>query len=467
MPHFDLVIIGTGSGNSIPGPEFDSWNIAMVEDGLFGGTCLNVGCIPTKMFVHPAELADAARHGARLGVHAHLDAVDWPGMRDRIFGRIDSIEAGGRAYREGPDCPNITVFAGRGVFTGHKQLRIAMHDGTTAEITADRFVLAAGSSAFVPDVPGLSDPGVGFHTSDTIMRIDDLPESLAILGGGYIAAEFAHVFSSFGVRVTQLVRGPAMLRSHDADVSAAYTAEASGRYEVVLNVEGDKVTATDAGVELSIRTPAGARTLEAEMLLVAVGRVPNGAKLGVRATGVELDRAGRVVVDQYQRTGVEGIYALGDISTTHLLKHVANHEARVVKHNLAHPDAPIASDHRFIPAAVFTDPQIASVGSTERQLVAAGTPYVASRQDYGGIAAGWAREDSTHFLKVLADPATGLLLGAHVIGPEAATVIQPLIQAMSFGQRAHDVARGQYWIHPALSELVENALLGLPAPTDR
>ncbi|SDP42114.1 mycothione reductase [Nakamurella panacisegetis] len=464
MPHFDLVIIGSGSGNSIPGPEFDHWDIAIVEDGLFGGTCLNVGCIPTKMFVHPAELADAARHAGRLNVRSHLDAVDWPGMRDRIFGRIDSIEAGGRAYREGPECPNITVFAGRGKFTGHKALRVELHDGTTAEITADRFVLAAGSHAVVPDLPGLSDSSVPFHTSDTIMRIDDLPESIVIMGGGYIAAEFAHVFSSFGVEVTQLARGPQLLRSHDTDVSETFTAEASARYQVHLNVKGDKVSQTGAGVEVQFRTPDGHHTVEAQMLLVATGRRPNGANLGVEATGVQLGPDGRVMVDAHQQTCIPGIYALGDISTEFQLKHVANHEARVVRHNLAHPQQPISSDHRFVPAAVFTDPQIASVGVTEQHAIARGIRYVVKRQDYGGIAAGWAREDTTHFLKVLADPDTGLLLGAHVIGPEAATVIQPLIHAMSFGQTAHEVARGQYWIHPALSELVENALLGLDVP---
>ncbi len=465
MPRFDLVIIGSGSGNSIPGPEFDHLSIAIIEDGLFGGTCLNVGCIPTKMFVHPAELADASRHGATLNVTSHLDAVDWPGMRDRIFGRIDAIEAGGRAYREGAECPNITVFAGRGVFTGFKSLHVELHDGTAVDITGDRYVLAAGSSAIIPDIPGLSDRSVPFHTSDSIMRIEDLPASIAILGGGYIAAEFAHVFSSFGVRVTQLARGPELLRTQDADISAAFTAEASARYEVLLDVRGDKVSKTAAGVELQLRTRSGPRTLEAEMILVAIGRRPNGASLNVNATGVEINGYGRVVVDEYQRTTADGIYALGDISTPHQLKHVANHEARVVRHNLAHPEAPVAADHRFVPAAVFTDPQIASVGITERQAVAGNIPYVVKKQDYAGIAAGWAREDRTHFLKVLADPATGLLLGAHIIGPEAATVIQPLIHAMSFGQTAHDVARGQYWIHPALSELVENALLSLPAPT--
>ncbi|MFC8303326.1 mycothione reductase [Specibacter sp. NPDC057265] len=464
MPHFDLVIIGTGSGNSIPGPEFAHWNIAIVEDGLFGGTCLNVGCIPTKMFVHPAELADASRHGRSLGIDARLESVDWPGIRDRIFSRIDAIEAGGRSYREGAQCPNITVFAGRGSFTGHKSLNVKLHDGGTAQLTAERWVIAAGSHAFVPDVPGLRDGAASFHTSDTIMRLDSLPASMAILGGGYIAAEFAHVFSSFGVQVTQLVRGDKLLKSQDHEVAAQFTSEAAGRYPVRLNTEVTGVANTAHGVELSLGTPDGTDTLSVEVLLVATGRKPNGAGLDVDKTGVALDEHGRVVVDAQQRTAVEGIFALGDVSSHYQLKHVANHEARVVKHNLAHPEAPISSDHRFVPAAVFTDPQIASVGITEDKAIRAGIPYVKKVQNYSDIAAGWAREDHGHFLKVLADPATGLLLGAHVIGPEAATVIQPLVQAMHFGQAAHQVATGQYWIHPALSELVENALLGLPEP---
>lgn len=475
MPHFDLVIIGTGSGNSIPGPEFDHWDIAIVEDGLFGGTCLNVGCIPTKMYVHPAELADAARHGRPLGINAQLNSVDWPAIRDRIFARIDAIEDGGRAYREGAECPNITVFSGRGRFTGHKSLHVDMHDGGTAQVTADRFVLAAGSHAVVPHVPGLataagSDTAAGsggapFHTSDTIMRIAELPASIIVLGGGYIAAEFAHVFSSFGVKVIQIARGKRLLKSQDADVSAQFTQEASARYEVLLETTVSHAAKSGDGVELELSGPNGAATITADILLIATGRRPNGAGLEVEKTGVELDGHGRVVVDKFQRTRVAGIFALGDVSSHYQLKHVANHEAKVVKHNLATPEAPKSSDHRFVPAAVFTDPQIASVGITEDHAIKAGIPYAVKVQKYGDIAAGWAREDSGHFLKVLADPATGLLLGAHAIGPEAATVIQPLIQAMHFGQSAHEVARNQYWIHPALSEVVENALLGLPEPT--
>ena len=464
--HFDLAIIGTGSGNSIIGPEFADLSIAVVEDGLFGGTCLNVGCIPTKMFVHPAELADGVRHGRDLNIALQLNSVDWRGMRDRIFGRIDAIEAGGRRYRESAENPNVTVFAGRGTFTGHKRLHVALHSGEQTEITADRWVLAAGSQVIIPDIPGVHDDAVAVHTSDTVMRIDELPASVIIVGGGYIAAEFGHVFSSFGSVVTQINRGERLLSRHDDDVSTAFTAAVTARYRVLCSTTLSAVKpAANGGVSVHYEGAHGAGTITADLLLVATGRRPNGPSLQVGATGVQLDDADRVVVDDYQRTGVDGIYALGDISTHWPLKHVANHEARVVKHNLLHPDAPIRADHRFVPAAVFTDPQVAAVGRTERELVDGGVPYVSKTQRYGDIAAGWAREDTGNFAKVLADPATGLLLGAHVIGPEAATVIQPFIHAMHFSQPAHEVARGQYWIHPALSELVENALLGLPEPT--
>jgi mycothione reductase len=198
------------------------------------------------------------------------------------------------------------------------------------------------------------------------------------------------------------------------------------------------------------------------VLLVATGRRPNGDTLNLAATGVEVDDDGYVIVDRHQHTTTEGIFALGDVSSHLQLKHAANHEMRVVRHNLLHPDAMVNSDHRFVPHAVFSEPQVASVGVTERQAREQGLDYVCATQEYGSVAYGWAMEDTEHFAKVLADPKTGHLLGAHIIGPQAATLIQPLIQAMSFGLTAHEMARGQFWIHPALSEVVENALLSLP-----
>ncbi|MFD0203932.1 MULTISPECIES: mycothione reductase [Saccharothrix] len=455
MRHFDLVIIGTGSGNSIADERFAGWNIAIVEKGVFGGTCLNVGCIPTKMFVHTADVAAAPASGARLGVDAHLDGVRWTDVRDRIFGRIDPISEGGRHWRAEENA-NVTVYEGTARFTGPKTL----DTGTGEVITADRFVLAAGSRPVVPDVADLDT--AGYHTSDTIMRLDALPRRLTILGSGFVAAEFAHVFSSFGVAVTLIARSDLLLRHEDREVATRFTQVAGEKWDVRLKRKAVRAERVDGVVRLHLEGPDGAEVVESEELLVAVGRTPNSDLLDLAATGVDVHPDGRVVVDEHQRTSVEGIYALGDVSSEYQLKHVANHEARVVQHNLLHPDEPISSDHRFVPAAVFSSPQVASVGLTEEEAVERGVRYVAASQAYASIAYGWAMEDDTGFAKVLADPDTGLILGAHVIGPQASSVIQPVIQAMSFGLDARTMARGQYWIHPAMPEVIENALLNLP-----
>lgn len=462
MPHYDLVIIGTGSGNSILDQRFADWKVAVVEEGVFGGTCLNVGCIPTKMFVHAADMAVAPEESARLGVDSELRGVRWRDVRDRIFGRIDEIAEGGKQYRiEHADNANVTVYQGHGRFTGHKELSVKTGDNSRAEtVTADRFVLAAGSRAAVPDIPGLSD--VDYHTSDTVMRIDELPNRAIILGAGFIAAEFAHILTSFGVDVTVVTRSGAVLRAEDDEVSTRFTELMRDRVDLRTNRTTVAARNTGDGVALDLDGAQGPETVSANLLLVATGRVPNTDLLNVAATGVTTLDSGHAKVDDYQRTGVDGIYALGDMSSPHELKHVANVEASVVQHNLLHPDDPAPADHRYVPHAVFSHPQIASVGLTERQAREHGARYVTATQDYGGIAYGWAMEDTTGFAKLLAEPQSGLLLGAHIIGPQAATLIQPLIQAMSFGLDAASMAHGQYWIHPAMPELVENALLDLP-----
>ncbi|MBW4720227.1 mycothione reductase [Saccharothrix obliqua] len=455
MRHFDLVIIGTGSGNTIADERFADWDIAIVEKGVFGGTCLNVGCIPTKMFVHTADVAAAPASGARFGVDATLDGVRWTDVRDRIFGRIDPIAEGGRRWRAEENA-NVTVYAGTARFVGPKTL----DTGTGEVITADRFVLAAGSRPVLPDVADLA--VTGYHTSDTVMRLDALPKRLTILGSGFVAAEFAHVFSSFGVAVTVIARSDTLLGREDREIAERFTRVVSDKWDVRLGRKAVRAERVDGEVRLHLEGPHGAEVVTSDELLVAVGRVPNSDLLDLAATGVEVRPDGRVVVDEHQRTNVEGIYALGDISSEYRLKHVANHEARVVQHNLLHPDEPIAADHRFVPSAVFSSPQVATVGLTEEQAAAGGVRYVTGKQAYAAIAYGWAMEDTTGFAKVLADPATGQILGAHIIGPQASSVIQPLVQAMSFGQDARSVARGQFWIHPAMPEVVENALLNLP-----
>lgn len=458
MRHYDLVIIGTGSGNTIPDERFADLRVAIVEEGTFGGTCLNVGCIPTKMFVHAADLAASPAHAAALGVDLTVERVRWRDIRDRVFGRIDPLAAGGERYRR-TGSPNITVHSGHGRFTGHKRLEVTGPDGVE-EITGDRFVIAAGGRARVPEIPGLRESG--FHTNDDIMRIDELPRRLVIVGGGFIACEFAHVFSAFGVEITMIARSDLLLRDQDEEVSRRFSDLAAKRWDVRPGRRITSVERGDGGVTAHTEGPHGTETISGDALLLAVGRVPNADLLNVAATGVTCHPDGRVAVDARQRTVVDGIYALGDISSRYQLKHVANHEARVVAHNLLHPDDPITADHRFVPHAVFSSPQIAAVGITEQEARARGIAYITSTQDYGDTAYGWALEDTTSFCKLIANPGSGRLIGAHLIGPQASTLIQPLIQAMHLRQDVRSLARDQYWIHPSLPEVVENALLKLP-----
>ncbi len=461
MRHFDLCIIGSGSGNTIVDERFEGQSVAIVEGGSFGGTCVNVGCIPTKMYVHPADLARTPDESGRLGVDVSFNGVDWPGIRDRIFGRIDAIAVGGAAYRRGQD--HVTLYAEHATFVGPRTLELD-ESGT---ITADRFVIAAGARPVVPPIAGLDD--VDFHTSDTVMRLPELPKSMVIVGGGYVAAEFAHVFSAFGTRVTLINRTERLLRGEDAEVAQRFTELLQRQIDVRLNA---RIASVEPGARGGVRVKLGEGSdpLDAEVLLIATGRRPNSDRLGLGTTGVDVDADGFIVVDAEQRTTADGVFALGDISSPLQLKHVANHEARVVQHNLLSPDAMIASDHRFVPHAVFSRPQIASVGLTEQDARERGLDIRVGRRDFGAVAFGWAMEDRDHFAKVIVDRSSDQILGAHLIGPEASTLIQSLITAMSFGIPAADFARGQYWIHPALTEVVENAVLGAgedPGDADR
>jgi mycothione reductase len=466
VTHFDLAIIGSGSGNSLITPEWDGKRVAIIDGGIFGGTCLNVGCIPTKMYAFPAQLAASAAEAGRLGVDAEVAAVHWRQIRDRVFGRIDAISEGGKRYRD-VELDHVTLYTENVRFTGPKSL--VTDSGEVIE--ADQIVVAAGSRPRLPATPGLDLPQV--HTSDTVMRLDELPDRVLVVGGGYIAAEFAAIFAGFGSRVTQINRSIQLLRSQDDLVSERFTVEAAERWDVRLGYELAHVAANDDGSVRAVLTGThggATQELEADVVLVAAGRIPNTDRLDVAAAGFDLAPDGRLLADEYQRVladgmPVEGVWALGDVSSEYQLKHVANHEARIVSHNLVNPQSLRARDHRFVPGAVFTSPQIASVGMSEVQArvdaAGRGVEIVTAVQEYGSTAYGWSMEDTTGFVKLVAEKESGLLLGAHIMGHEASMIIQPLVQAMSFGLDARTMARGQYWIHPALTEVVENALLSL------
>ena len=454
---FDLIIVGTGSGNSIPA-SLSAWKIALVEEGVFGGTCLNRGCIPSKMFVVAADVARTVEQSAALGIHATLNHVDWHAIRDRTFGRIDPIAAGGDRYRD-HECDNITVVRGHARFVGPNEL-----DVNGERITAPQILLAAGARPTVPAIPGLAT--VPFHTSDSIMRVDEVPEHLIVIGGGYIAAELGHCFGAFGAKVTFVLRSSRMLRDQDDDISHAITTAYEQRFDVVTNATGLRVEElTDGKIALHAQSDGRSITVVGDALLVATGRTPNGDRLDLDAGAVAASPDGlRVLTDANLATNVPGVWAIGDLTNTLQLKHLANLEAKIAFHNIEHHNNPSewrSIDRSSVPYAVFSNPQIAAVGLNEREAIEQGIPHVVATKPYGATAYGWALEDTTSFVKVIAHRETRQVIGAHIIGPQASTLVQPLVQAMHYGHTVDSLAIDVWYIHPALSEVVENALLDL------
>jgi mycothione reductase len=485
LTHFDLLLIGTGSGNMFLDKRFAGLKTAIAEEWHFGGTCLNVGCIPTKMFVYPATVAEQASHADRYNLAPTQPQVDWAGLQERIFSRIDAIESGGRDYRSSDRQPNITVVPEHVHFTGQKSVRTASGE----EITADRVVIAAGAHPIIPEIDGLDDsrvdtPDFPVFTSNTVMRRPDQPRRLVIIGSGIIAMEFAHVFAALGTEVTVLVRGPRLLGNIDAEAADEFTRIFDSAHTVIHGAQTSHIDVADDG-EVTLRLEPSGRlgevqlpeTITADGVLVATGRVPNTSEIDAAAAGFDVTDDRRLAVDEHQRVlsdghPVPGVFALGDICSPHQLKHVANHEAKIVGRNLAadvaagQPGSARKSDlatvnHYAVPGAVFSSPQVAYLGMSEAEAKEAGHDITVKVQQYSDVAYGWAMADDPGIVKIVADRGTREILGAFIVGHEASMLIQPLIQAMAFGQRADEVAAGQYWIHPALPEVVENALLGL------
>ena len=451
MKSYDLIVVGAGSGNMLLGPELAHLQAAIIEPDRFGGTCLNRGCIPSKMLVVAADAARTVPDARRLGVHATLDRVDWPAIRARVFGRLDPLHDSAVEHRRRA---GIDVYTAPARFVAPRVLEVAGE-----QLTAKQIVVAAGSRPVIPAIPGLDT--VPFHTSDTIMRIDEVPSSLLVIGGGFIAAELGHVFGAFGAEVTVVGRGHRLLTAEDEEVSARFTELARRRFDVRVDTAVTAVAARGTGVAVTVERDGQVEVLEAAALLVATGRRPNTDLLDVAAGDLTVDEHGHLVTDDAYRTSVPGVWAFGDAANHFQLKHMANAEERVVLHNLAHPDNPHRLPRELVPHAVFSDPQVASVGLTEQEARRLGIDHTTAVREYADTAYGWALEDTTSFVKVIADPHTRTLLGAHIIGPQAAVLLQPLLQAMMLGHTVDQLAHHVLYVHPALTEVLEQALLEL------
>ncbi len=464
--HVDLCIIGSGSGLSLVNDDLGDWKIVVIDDGLgvlerFGGTCLNAGCIPTKMFAVPAHYAMAPAEAAAVDTEVSFSGIDYPALKMRIFGRTDGISSAGLSGLTAR--PNVEVIFGAATFVDAHTIKVGQRI-----VSADRIVVAAGSRPRGLDLPGFDDPYLQafIHTSETIMRLAELPRRMVILGGGVEAVEFGHIYAALGVHVTVISRSAPLLRKLDSSIAEAATEALAGRVAVRLNQQVTGLEPeVDGGVVVSTVDATGIEySYESDVVLLAMGRIPNGDQLMVENAGITLTNGGFVPVDEYMRTPVPHIWALGDVCAPKMLKHLANQQARVVKHNLlAERDGQplVATREEYVPLGVFGHPEIASVGATSADLDRAGIPHVEYIHEYGWTAYGWALNDTGHFVKLIADETGEKLLGAHIVGPQATTLIQVLQFAMTQQMAISTMISGQYWIHPALTEVVENALIGV------
>ena len=460
MPHYDVLIIGSGVGYKLATKTAKlGLRTALVDRDPPGGTCPNRGCIPSKIWITVADKVREAEQLTALGVEMTMDSVDFCTIRDRTWAWINGGRANKRALLE--TNPNIDFFEGDvGQFVGPKTFHVC-----DTEITADKVVIASGARPAIPPVEGLEE--ACYITNRDVFEIEALPGSLIIIGGGYIAVEFAHFFSALGTQVTLLGRSPRLVPRADEDVSAAILEGLSRHVDVRTDHEVLSVT-TEGGLKVvTVRDRSSGQEVRipATEVMVATGRRSNADLLRPEVTGVEVDKNGWIVTDQHLATNVPGIWAMGDAVNRGQFRHTADMHQRIVYIN-AFTDDHRHLDEHAIPSAIFTWPQVGSVGLTEREAKEAGLHYHHAKMMYRDVSKGYVLGEEDGFIKVLVEDGTDRILGAHMVGPESATLIQQIVTMMNAGEGTFEPFKWTQVIHPTLSEVVNWVFLKLHHPED-
>jgi len=465
METFDFLVIGSGSGLDVANVAVNQGqSVAVVEKGPLGGTCLNRGCIPSKHLLYHADVLETIEQASSFKIEATVDNVDFSTIVSEVNEEVSQDSASIRRGLE--SSPDHELFDGEARFVNERTVEISGGEDDGTRLRAETVLIAAGSRPSIPDIDGIDD--VSYLTSTEALQLEAPPEHLVIVGGGYIAAELAHFFGTFGSEVTIVGRRPTLLPEADDEVAQAFTDRYADRFTVhtgraatAVSQEGDEITVEarpyEYGDEPGLVDSGDSVTVTGDELLVAAGRVSNADTLNLDTTSVQTDDRGFVATDEYLRTDAEGVWALGDIVGEYLLKHNANHEARVVIRNLFGEELePV--DYSAMPFAVFASPEVAGVGAREQDLRDGDREYATNTYRYEETARG----DAMHaegLVKVLID-LNGEILGCHIIGPDASTLVQEVVVAMEAGSGTVQDIRQAVHIHPALPEVVQRAFSG-------
>ena len=449
MEQFDIIVIGSGSGMLIASAAVEQgFRVALIEHGKMGGTCINVGCVPSKMLIYPADVITTVKEAGKLGVTTPLDSVDF----NKIMARMHELvgEDSGHQALAVEATHEMTWFKETSEFISDYTMKVGTHT-----ISAEKIFIVSGARTALPLIKGIDK--IDYLTSDTVLELQTPPKSLLIIGGGYIGMEYGHFFASVGTKTTILQRPDRVLPEEEPEISELLKNEMSQRIEINTGFEVIEAKQEGQNKTLIARNRQNGNThdFSAEAIMIATGRVSNADILKPEKTGVKLDDHNFIKVNEYLETSKKNIWSFGDAIGIQMFKHVANHEAGIAWHNSLH-DHKAKMDFSAAPHAVFTHPQIASVGLKEQEAKQ-NHKILVGQALYKDTAMGAAMGFPEGFVKVIVEQETGRILGAHIIGPEASILIQEIINAMvSETGTFAPIAQGMH-IHPALSEVVQNA----------
>lgn len=449
MEQFDLIIIGSGGGTKIARPAADlGFKVALIEKEALGGTCLNRGCIPSKMLIHPADHIHHIRHSSQINVAVDPSAkIQFKDLVERITGTVDGMSA--RMAAPYDSHPNIELIRGAATFTGNHSVSV-----NGRQLTGDRIFIAVGTRPSIPAIPGLE--GTPYMTNREVLRNTELPPRMIVLGAGYIGCELGHAYSTAGTHVHFIVRSE-LLRREDREIKQEFRKVFSKTNTLHEGYVPEKVSYNGSVFSVMLlHTDGSKKTIEAEALLVATGIIPNTDSLGLEHTDIKRNDDGFIPVDGQLQTTIPGVYAMGDCNGNYFFRHTVNWEGEFLMRVLFDEPSDESIHYGAVPHAVFTYPQVAGVGKTEDELEKEGADFVRGFCRYEDTAMGMARQSDHGFVKILIDRVDKKILGAHIIGDEASDMIHMII-ALMYKDGTLDDLLNMIYIHPALPEVVRDA----------
>lgn len=441
---FDAVILGAGqAGGPLAYALADQgWSVALVEREHLGGTCINTGCTPTKTMIASAQVAHYVRHASRWGVDAGEVRVDLPAVIRRKRALVEQFRAG--QLRKVDERPNVRLVRGAGRFLAPGQVQVGEE-----VLETSRVFINTGTRAAVPPIAGLEESGYFTHAS--LLELEELPDHLLVLGGGYIGLEFSQMFRRYGSAVTVVHRSGQLLSREDPEIAAELqkALETEGiRFE--LNTQTVRASRQGSRVTLALETETGPQTLSGTHLLVATGRTPNTEDLGLPAAGVDTDSRGYIRVNSRLETTAPGVWALGDVKGGPAFTHISFNDYQILSANLIEGRG-LSTEGRVVPYCVFTDPQLGGVGMTEKEARAAGRPLKIGRTPMSWVARALEWDESAGMMKLIVDGETDRILGASILGSEGGELVQ-ILHALMLADAPYTLLKGAIYIHPTLTE---------------